>query len=322
MPAGWVAAATAGAAILSYDAAGNAVDAQNKATDAATSSANEANKLNRDKFEWDKQTYTNDVLPAQRQAQALQSKIGEESLAASQQQRQFAADQQQYYKDTFQPIEKKVADEALNYDSQENVDRRSGIASANVNQQFSNARGQSARLAGRYGLGSTAMSGPAGASERAQALGTAGAATGAAFDTMDKGIALRAGAANFGRNMPNTAATFSGIGNQSGAVASGAGSAGLNSALTGSSFMNNAYQQNIGNTLGIGNSLSNAYQTSANAWGNAAAGLGKFAGGLYGSNTGGKDNTSGGGLSGAWDAVKNWWNTPSSNSGGYTNLEF
>jgi hypothetical protein len=297
----WGVAAAAVSAYGAMEASGNAADAQNRATDAATASASAADKLNRDKFEWDKQTYTNDVLPAQRQAQALQSKIGEESLAASQQQRQFAADQQQYYKDTFQPLEKKVADEAQNYDSQENVDRRSGIASANVNQQFSNARGQSARLAGRYGLGSTAMSGPAGASERAQALGTAGAATGAAFDTMDKGIALRAGAANFGRNMPNTAATFSGIGNQSGAVASGAGSAGLNSALTGSSFMNNAYQQNIGNTLGIGNSLSNAYQTSANAWGNAAAGLGKFAGGLYGSSSGGNP------FSGAINTVKGWF---------------
>jgi hypothetical protein len=302
MPAGWVAAATAVGAVLSYDAAGNAVDAQNKATDAATNSANEANKLNRDKFEWDKQTYTNDVQPAQRAAQDLQMKVGNESLAASQQQRQFASDQNQYYKDTFQPIEKKVADEAQNYDSQDNVDRRSGIASANVNQQFSNARGQSARLAGRYGLGSTSMSGPAGASERAQALGTAGAATGAAFDTMDKGIALRAGAANFGRNMPNTAATFSGIGNQSGAVASGAGSASLNSALTGSNFMNSAYQQNIGNTLGIGNSLSNAYQNSANAWGSAAAGLGKFAGGLYGSSSGGSNP-----FSGAVDTVKGWF---------------
>jgi hypothetical protein len=284
---------------------------EHKATDAATNSANEANKLNRDKFEWDKQTYTNDVQPAQKAAQDLQMKIGNESLAASEQQRQFASDQKKYYEDTFQPVEKQMVDEAKNYDSQDNVDRRSGIAAANVNQQFSNARGQSARLAGRYGLGSTSMSGPAGASERSQALGTAGASTGAAFDTMDKGIALRAGAANFGRNMANTAATFSAVGNQSAGVASGAGTAGLNSAITGSNFMNSAYQQNIANTSAIGNGLSAAYQGSANAWGNAAAGLAQFSGGLYG-RYGQNGSGSGGGSGLGGSSIGSWWGTSQS----------
>ena len=307
----WGVAAAAVTAYGAMEASGNAADAQNRATDSATASANEANKLNRDKFEWDKQTYENDIRPQQQKAQDLQSRIGEESLSAAQQQRQFATEQNQYYKDTFQPIERKVADEAQNYDSADNVNRRSGIASANVNQQFSNARGQSARLAGRYGLGSTAFSGPAGASERAQALGSAGAATGAAFDTQDKAIALRAGAANFGRNMPNTAASFSGIGNQSSVVASGAGTAGLNSALTGSNFMNSAYQQNVSNTLGIGNALSGAYQNSANAWGNAASSLGKFAGGLYGT-FGNSGSGSGGGIGGG--SLGGWWGTSQSDA--------
>lgn len=313
MPAGWVAAATAVGAVLSYDAAGNAVDAQNEATAASERAANEANKLNRDKFEFDKKTYEDDVRPAQQKAQELQSKIGEESLAASQQQRQFASDQKKYYEDTFQPIEKQMVEEAKNYDSQDNVDRRSGIAAANVNQQFSNARGQSARLAGRYGLGSTAFSGPAGASERAQALGTAGASTGAAFDTMDKGLALRAGASNFGRNMANTAATFSAVGNQSSGVASGAGTAGLNSAITGANFMNNAYQTNIANTSAIGNGLSASYQNSANAWGNAAAGLAQFSGGLYGRyGSGGGGMGGGSGLGGS--SLGSWWGTTQSDA--------
>lgn len=309
MPAGWVAAATAAGAVLSYDAAGKAVDAQDRATDAAKRSADDANALNRDKFEFDKKTYEEDVRPAQQKAQDLANRTGEEALASSQQQRKFAADQQQYYTDTFQPVEKKMVDEANNYDSQENVDRRSGIAAANVNQQMSNARGQSARLAGRYGLGSTSFSGPIGASERAEALGTAGAQTGAAFDTMDKGIALRAGAANFGRNMPNTAAQFGQLGNQSGGLGLTSGAAGLNSALAGGGFMNNAYQTNVANTLGIGGALSGAYQNSANAWGNAAAGLAKFSGGLYGNYGGG-----GGGGSGSnfGTRASSWWGTDAS----------
>lgn len=306
----WGVAAAAVTAYGAMEASGNAADAQNNATSASERAANEANKLSREKFEFDKSTYENDVRPAQQKAQELQGKIGEESLAASQQQRQFATDQKKYYEDTFQPIEKQMVEEAKNYDSQDNVDRRSGIAAANVNQQFSNTRGQSARLAGRYGLGSTAFSGPAGASERAQALGTAGASTGAAFDTMDKGLALRAGAANFGRNMANTAATFSAVGNQSSGVASGAGTAGLNSAITGANFMNNAFQSNIGNTMTIGNGLASAYQTSANAYGNAAAGLGKFAGGLYGTFGQG----SGGGGGGGGSSLGSWWNTSQSDA--------
>lgn len=298
------AAAVGISAYSAVTASENAADAQNNATAASTASASEANQLNRDKFEWDKETYTNDIQPAQKASQELQLKIGNESLTAAQQQREFSSDQQQYYKDTFQPLEKQVVDEAKNYDSADNVNRRSGIAAANVNQQFSNARAQSARMAGRYGMGSTAFSGPAGVSERSQALGSAGAQTGTAFDTMDKGIALRTGAANFGRNMANTAATFGGLGNNSSSVASGAGTAGLNSALAGSSFMNNAYQSNIGNTLGIGSALSGAYQNSANAWGSAAGSLGKFAGGLYGANSGSVNNS-----------ISNWFGSGSNTYG-------
>jgi hypothetical protein len=308
------AAAVAVSAYGAYSANENASaarDQQQQALDASKSSADQATALNRDKFNWDKQVYENDIRPAQQRAQELQSRIGEESLAASQQQRQFATDQKKYYEDTFQPIERQMVDEAKNYDSQANVDRRSGIAAANVNQQFSNARGQSARLAGRYGLGSTAFSGPAGASERAQALGTAGATTGAAFDTMDKGIALRAGAANFGRNMANTAATFSAVGNQSAGVASGAGTAGLNSAITGANFMNSAYQQNIGNTLGIGAGLSSAYQNAANASNASAANWGKFAGGLYGMSQGGGSG-GGGSPSIGGSSIGGWWGTSQS----------
>lgn len=306
----WGVAAAAVGAYGAMSASSDAADAQNNATAAATSSADKANQLSRDQFDWQKQTYENDIKPQQQKAADLQNRIGEESLSASQQQRQFASDQNQYYKDTFQPIEKKVADEAMNYDSADNVNRRSGIASANVNQQFSNARGQSARLAGRYGLGSTSFSGPAGASERAEALGSAGAATGAAFDTMDKGIALRAGAANFGRNMPNTAASFSGIGNQSSAVASGAATSGLNSTLAGANYMGAASQQNINNTLNTGGLLAGAYQNSANAYNNAASGYGTLAGyGLYTAGKGGSNP-----FSGIGNTVSNWF----SGSGGNT----
>ena len=308
----------AAAAVGSVIASGNAADAQNHATDAATASANDANALNRDEFNWNKTNYETNVLPQQQKTQAIQDQIAQQSLDSSKQQQQFSADQQQYYKDTFQPVEKQMVDDANNYDSQANVDKKSGIAAANVNQQFSNAQDQSARLAGRYGLGSTAFSGQAGQAQRAQALGTAGAATGAAFDTQDKAIALRAGAANFGRNMPNTSAQFGGLSNQSGSVGSGAAGAALGSTIAGGNVMSTANQQNIGNTLGIGGALAGAYQTSANAFNAQAGGFGSLAGGILGNKT--AQTTIQNGVSGIGDWFKGL--TAPANSGGYSNPEF
>jgi hypothetical protein len=144
--------------------------AQDRAIAASESAAAEQNALSRDQFDWNKEIYERDTAPMQRRQQEMQERIANDALARADKQDKLADEQKAYYDTTFKPIEQKVASEAMDYDSADNVGRRSGIAAANVNQQFSNARGQSARLAGRYGLGSTAFSGPAGASERAQAL--------------------------------------------------------------------------------------------------------------------------------------------------------
>ncbi|MBU3577603.1 hypothetical protein [Polynucleobacter sp. UK-Kesae-W10] len=281
----WVATAIGGSAVLGYMASSNATDASNNATNASVGAANQQTQLARDQFDWNKQNYETNILPQQQKSQAIQDQIAQQSLDSSKQQQQFSTDQQQYYKDTFQPVEKKTVDDANNYDSQANVDKQSGMASANVNQQFSNARNQSARLAGRYGMSSTAFSGPAGSSERAQALGAAGAATGAATATQDKAIALRAGVANFGRNMPNTSAQFGQISNQSGAVGTNAAGAALGSSTVGGSVMNNATGNYI-NTIGsAANLTSNAYNNQANMYSNQAAGFGMLAGGIMGNKT-------------------------------------
>lgn len=276
-----LAAAVVTSAVGGAYAANKASKAQNRATDAASAAASEQNALSKEQFDWNKEIYERDVAPMQKRQQETQERVVEDALARGKKQDALADEQKEYYDTTFKPIEQKVASEALGYDSAENVNRRSGIAAANVNQQFSNARGQSARLAGRYGLGSTAFSGPAGASERSQALGAAGASTGAAFETMDKGIQLRAGAANFGRNMPNTALTAMSGANSSSGVAGSAANSALNGATGSAGFMNSAYNNRmngIGSSTGL---FTNAMNNSANMWGNAAAGFGNLAGGLY-----------------------------------------
>lgn len=276
-----IAAAVVTSAVGGIYSANKAAGAQNRATDAASAAAAEQNALSKEQFDWNKEIYERDTAPMQRQQMELQTKVANDSLARAAKQDQLADEQKAYYDTTFKPIEQKVASDAMGYDSDANVNKRSGMASANVNQQFSNARGQSARLAGRYGLGSTAFSGPAGASERAQALGTAGAATGAAFETMDKGIQLRAGAANFGRNMPNTAlSAFSGA-NSSGANAGNAANSALNGTISATAGLNNAYNTRMNGISSATGLFTNAMNSSANMWGNAAAGFGNLAGGLF-----------------------------------------
>jgi hypothetical protein len=242
-------------------------------------------QLGKDAFEWYKNYYNNTVAPLQQRQTDLAESLTNDYLDTSRQQKEFAKEQNAYYKSTFQPVEQQMVRDAMDYDSAANIQRASGEAAANVNQQFSNARGQSARLAGRYGLTSTAFSGPAGASERAQALGAAGAATGAATQTRDKGIALRSGVANFGRNMPNTSAQYFAGSNASNQGAMGATGQAFSGGINAGNFMNQGFglgmqgNQSAGNLLlGDFNGRMQGYSANQQAVGGFMQGLGMLGG--------------------------------------------
>lgn len=233
----FVAVAIGGSAVIgavSANKAGKRAQASaDRATDAAADAAQLQYDLGKETLDFQKEYYKETLAPMQRRDLELREEMQAELLPALRQQRQFAEEQNQYYKDTFQPVERRMVEEAQGYDSDQNVNRRMGIASANVNQQFSNAQQQGSRALSRFGINPNSG---AFARENAkltgqQALASAGAQTGAAFDTMDKGIALRAGTANFGRNMPNTAASYYGLGNQTAGTASGVSSAGVSNAV-------------------------------------------------------------------------------------------
>lgn len=280
-----VAAAIVGSAVVgavaSSSASRKAASSQDRATAAAESAASEQNQLSREQFDWNKSIYERDTAPMQKQQMEMQTRIAEDALSRAKKQDALADEQNQYYKDVFKPVEMQTASDAMDYDSDENINRRAGIAAANINQQFSNARGQSARLAGRYGLGSTAFSGLSGAAERAQALGTAGAATGAAFDTKDKAIQLRAGVSNFGRNMPNTALNGWNGATSSGNAAGGAANSALAGTISATAGLNSAYNNRLNGISTSTGLLTSALNNSANMWNNNAAGWGNFAGGMF-----------------------------------------
>ena len=296
-----------GAAVVAVGAAGSMYSAnkasksQDKATKAQAQAAAESNELARERFDWERQVYEQDTRPLQQEDQALKKRIIESHLSQAEKQSKFADEQNAYYKDTYRPIESKMAQEAMEYDSGENIAKRSGMAAANVNQQFSNAAGQQSRLMGRYGLSSAgALKNQA----RGQALATVGAQNGAAFDTMDKAIALRAGAANFGKGMPNTAATYYSGSTNSANSASAASTGALVNQMASTSGMSGAYGNMINATNAYGNQMANVYNAQAQQWGQVSKGLGQMTGGLANYFSNNSDPTFMGAIGGMFGASK------------------
>lgn len=272
-----VAAAAVGVAGTVY-ASNKAAKAGQAGIDAQREMAADANALSKEQFEWNKWVYETDIAPANKANQELQFLITEDYLDTSKQNRDFATEQRNEYRTTYLPNERRVAEEAANFDSDENVARRSGTAAANVNQQFSNAIAQRTRAAGRYGLGSSSFTSQLSKDALAQAAAASGAATGAAFETKDKAMSLRSGVANFGRNMPNTAAQANATGNAASGGASSASNASAAAAGAGASFMNGAYNTRVGGLYDYGGALGSTGARESALWGGVAQGLGSLTG--------------------------------------------
>lgn len=242
-----IVAATVGSAVIGYSASRSAT----KAASAAASESNETMResaqlqydLGKETLEFNRQYYNDVVKPAADFDLSTRRELTPLLTQSFKDQEAFASQQRQDYLDNWQPLEQQVRQDAQGYDSEGNVNRRMGIAAANVNQQYSNAAGQQARTLTRYGINpnSSAFARANANLVNQQALASAGMQTGAAFDTMDKGIALRAGAANFGRNMPNTAASFGQLGNQTANTTSGVTAGGVNTAGAAGNFMNQGF---------------------------------------------------------------------------------
>jgi len=280
-----IGSAVIGAAGTAY-ASNKAAKTGKAGIDAQREMASEANALSKEQFDWNKWVYENDIAPANKANQEMQFLIAEDYLDTSKTNKDFANEQRDEYRKTYLPNERRVADEAANYDSSENVGRRSGMAAANVNQQFSNAIGQRTRALGRYGLTSTAGGNQVAKDSLAQAATASGAATGAAFDTQDKAISLRSGVANFGRNMPNTAAQANATGNAANGGASSTSQLSANAAGAGASFMNGAYNNRVGGMNYYGNVMGATGARESALWGNVAQGLGNLTGSIVQGNGG------------------------------------
>lgn len=198
-----------------------------------------------------------------------------------------SADQWNIYQNLFKPVEQRMVSDAMNFDSPERQSRMAAEAAADVGRGYNAAQDQNMRALGAMGINpnSGRFAGLANETSLAQAKDTAGAMNQARRNTEMQGIALRTGAAQFGRNMPNTGiaadsmalnagnsavgnmASNSQIRNANNAAAAqwfGGAMQGNNSA---GSLLNNLY----------GNQLQ-AYQTQAGILGGAMQGIGQLGG--------------------------------------------
>jgi len=256
-------------------------------------------ELGKETFDFFKSVYETDLKPMQQRQLELAEKatasfLADSELARSEAQRRIDDDKANA------DLRAKVKADAMGYDSQENIDRRMGIAAASSNQQFSNARDQSLRSLSRYGVNpnSSAFARTNERLTRDQALATAGMQTGAAFDTMDKGIALRAGANEAASGRSNTAGQYlaqagaslgGAVGTGSGAMADARSNAGVvgqgaGYGLQGYSTAGNLYNQQFQGRM-------QGYNAQMNALAGLGKGIGTAAGMIFGGADGGSAGT-------------------------------
>jgi len=199
-------------------------------------------------------------------------------------------EQYDYWKNAYQPLEQKIINEALNFNTDAERERLAGTAGADIEQAFGQQRAATARELSRYGLNpnsSTALR-AAGTLGDEEALAKAGAMNQSRLQSRAMGMAMAADAANMGRGLAgqsNSAAALAlqagqaGQGNIGGqtqnAVASrGLGNANFGMGISANQAAGNVYGQEFGTRMqGFGTEAAMHNQTMKTVGSLAGAGL-------------------------------------------------
>ena len=185
---------------------------------------------------------------AQRQYEEMKplaERISNSMIAAQEQQMTQAKDYYDYNVGTFRPLEQGLVRDAQNFNTEAYRAQMAQKAAADVQQAFQGAQSQSNREMARRGINPN--SGAAISSMNANALrlasATAGAQTGARTQAEQLGYARRLDAAGLGRGLAGAStAAYQG--------ATGAGSAGINTAMSAGNQYGQAFGQGAGYAMG------------------------------------------------------------------------
>lgn len=207
-------------------------------------------QISQDALDWYKQQYA-DTAPQRQQASdlalkqsTLQNELSQEALTTSQ-------EQNQRYKDTFEPIENRIASDAMNYDTPAARQAAAAAASADVQTSLDAQRQASQRAQERTGVlpNSGRSLALAGSYDLGAAKLKAGAANTARQQVQTIGAAKLADAAGLGRGVVSNQATQAQIGLQSGNSAVGNAGVPLAVASQGAQLMGQGFNTALqGNT--------------------------------------------------------------------------
>ena len=243
--------------------------------DASLEQAKMANELAKEQFAWAREKYEADSVISQ---QVVAAALERQRLND-----QNAVEDRARYQEIFQPLEDRLAQEALDYASPQRMELNAARAQANVAQQFDAARQRSLQNLQSFGIDPSSLRYAAldrGANVQ-QAAAAAAAGNQSREQTEAIGRALRSEAINVGRGYPGQIAGTYGTALQS-------GNQGINSALattaSGANTMGTGLQWGgLGNqAIGTaGDIMNTGYANQLNAWNaqqNMSSGLGSLLG--------------------------------------------
>lgn len=231
--------------------------------------------LSREQFEWAKQAYAQD--------REVSDRVINSFLDTQRQNDEWARRDRARYEGVFQPMEDRLAKEALDYSSPERMDMERGRAQAAVAQQFDAARNAATQELESYGINPSATRYAAlDMNLRAQrAAASAAAANQSDLQTEATGRALRSEAINVGRGYPGTIAGTQNTGMQAG---TGAVNSGLATTGSGANTMGTGTQYaGLANSgfAGAGTTMNQGYSNQIAAFkakNEASTGLGALLG--------------------------------------------
>ena len=174
----------------------------------------------------------------------LIEKIVNQQISSGDANARRSEEQWKIYRDLFAPVEERMVRDASDFDSQARQERTAAQAGATVARGYEGALASNLRAMERMGVNPNSGRFQSLTHEMnlSRAKDTAGAMNQARLNTELQGMALREGAAKFGRNMPNT-----GLAADSAALS--AGNAGVGN-LAAASSIRNANMNSAQNWLG------------------------------------------------------------------------
>lgn len=215
---------------------------------------------------------------------ALTKRVTEQQLATQDRANQWAQEDRDRYKTTFQPMEEKYVQDAQNWDSATRREQVASEAKADVLNNAAQQRGATRRSMAAMGVNpnSGRFAGIDRASEAQTGLAAAGAQNTARNQVRSQGMAMRADAINMGKGLPSQAAGSAGLGLTAGSSALNGNLAANASWGSNNAIMTNGFGGAANGYANQANILNQQYQGQLSAWATQQQASSSNFGGLMG----------------------------------------